>query len=287
LKSGVGSIGQVIKGSDDVYFITADRKFTSLGRVATKDVLPQTDNIGFNIQEVLDAYTFTTGRGAEDADRIYIPCRADPTGSRNDSILIYNKINKSFEGTWDLGANYITQFNNKLVFGDSLSPNVYELNTGHAEVVGTERYGISCRYSSHFFNLTPSDGNTQAMNSVYYEGYIRGGSTITFELYKDFSSDTFFSIDFSGDDTAFLDGQEQTASLGVTPLGVYPTGSVGEVDDRGYRHFFFRVFFPFQYANHFSYGWSSSGADNDYEITRVGLGISSSVSRDANRVKTS
>ncbi len=287
IKAEVGSVGQVIKGSDDTYFITDDKKFTSIGRVKTKDVLPQTDNIGFNIQRLLNLYEFGDKRQISDIDRFNIPCISSSTETNNDIVLVYNKVNKSFEGTWELNAKYFTRFNGLLYFAESNTPNVYQMNTGNADYDGTTRFPISAEYASNFMNLTASHGYLQAMNSLYFEGYIKGNSTVTLKAWKDFANDPFLLFDFSGTETGFLDGSEISASLGGTPIGLRPIGSVdAEPDADGRRHFQFRVYFPFIYGSHFSVGFSSSGADMDYEFTRVGLGLAESVSVDTGRVKS-
>lgn len=286
LKAEVGAVAPVIKGSDDIYFVTDDKKFTSLGRVATKDVLPQTDNIGHPIQRVLNDYVFDTGRGIEDVDRIYIPCKSSSDATANNIVLVYNKKNKSFEGTWDLHANYFTRFDDKLYFGESSSPNVFRMNYGHSDVSGSDVFPISASYASHFMNLTASNGYTQSLNSLYYEGYIKSGTTVTFKVWKDFGSDPFLSFDFGGNETTLLDGSELSASLGLQPIGLHPMGALGEADSDGRRHFYFRVYFPFQYANHFSVGFSSFGTYYDYEVTRIGLGLSEDVSVDTGRIKS-
>lgn len=285
LKAESGAIGPVIKGSDDIYFITADKKFTSLGRVASRDVLPQTDNIGHKIQRILDVYSFGTGRGIEDVDRIYVPCKSSSDETNNNIVLVYNKVNKSFEGSWGIPTNFLSRFNEKTYLGDSTSPNIFEFNTGHADVYGDTRYPITASYATHFMNLSSSDSNTQSMQSLYVEGYIAEGSVVTISAWKDFEETPFLSFNYDG--SAFTDGQVLTAALGTQSIGLAPMGSVSTTSDvEGMRHFYFRVYFPYQYGNHFSVGASSGTADDNYEITRFGLGITESVSTDSNRVKT-
>ena len=286
IKAGVGCVGQTIRGTDDIYFVTEDKKFTSIGRVSSKDVLPQTDNIGFNVKRLLDGYGFETGRGIESNDMIYIPAKSSSTETNNDITIVYNRKNKSFDGIWDIHANFFERFNGQTYFGESNSPNVYKLNTGHADVAGTNRYAISSKYASHFMNLTGSHANSQALNSIYYEGYIKGNSTITFKVWKDFSTNALVQFDFSGTETGLLDGQELPGFLGGSPIGLKPKGSVSEADEEGRRHFFFIIYFPFQYGNHFSVGFESSGTDLDYELTRMGLGLAESVTVDTGRIKS-
>lgn len=286
LKAGVGSAGPVIKGTDDIYFMTEDKKFTSIGRVSTKDILPQTDNIGFKIKRLLDTYGFGTGRGIESNDMIYIPAKSSVTETNNDILIVYNKTNQSFDGIWDIHANFLERFDGETYFGESNTPNAYKLNIGHADVVGTTRYPISSRYATHFMNLTGSHSNSQALNSLYFEGYIKGGTEITFKTWKDFSSSALIEFKFAGTEEGLLDGQEFSAFLGGSPISLHPMGAVSEADEEGRRHFFFRVYFPFQYGNHFSVGFESDGVDLDYEVSRFGLGLAESVTVDSNRIKS-
>lgn len=285
LKSGVGSQGQVISGTDDIYFITPDNKFTSIGRVKSKDILPQTENIGYQIKRLLDTYNFGQGRGIEYKDKVYFPARSNSSVQNNDVLLVFNKNLRSFEGVWDIALNFMEEFNEKLYYGDSLTANVYEMLTGTADVEGDERFGINATYRSHFFNLTPSHGYTQALNSIYVEGYIKGGSEIKFEAWKDFVPDPFLTFTFGGSEKEFIDGKEISAYLGSSALGTNPTGSVSQPDADGRRHFYFRVYFPFKYGNHLSVGFSSAGVDDDYEITRMGLGLKHTVSVETSRIK--
>lgn len=286
LKAEVGSKGRVIVGSNDIYFFTDDNRFTSLGRVGGKDLKPQTENIGNKIKRLLDVYEPGTGFGIEDKNRIYVPLKSSSSETNNDIVLVYNIDSDSFEGIWDLSLFGLQRFNGGLYGAESNGANVYKLLTGKSDVVGTDRFPIVAKYATHFMNLTSSKANLQALNSMYYEGYIKGNTEITFKAWKDFSSDPFLEFTFGGDETSLLDGEELLASLGGGPLGLAPMGSVSEADEDGRRHFQFRVYFPFQYGNYFSVGHESSNEDDDYEITRYGLGLKEDVSMSALKVKS-
>jgi len=287
LKAEIGSIGRVIKGSDDVYFVTEDNKFTSIGRVATKDITPQTKDIGFKIKRKLDDYVFGKGKGIEDDEKIFIPTRSSSNVTKNDILIVYNKTYDSFEGIWDISANHLERFNNKLYYGESTGANIHELLTSSfADVEGDDRFPINMEFATHFMNLASSKGNQQALNSLYFEGYIKGNSKITFKAWKDLNTQAFLEFDFEGTESGLLDGQELSASLGLESLGLQPLGSISEADEEGRRHFYFRVYFPFQYGNSFSVGFESSGADFDYEVTRFGLGLKESISTNTTRIKS-
>ena len=286
LKAEVGSVGRVIKGSDDIYFLTPDKKFTSIGRIRSKDRKPGTENLGKPIQRLLDKFVGGQGRGKEYNDRLYIPLRENSTFSNNNISLVYNKVNGSYEGIWDVPAFDYEDFNSGLYYAESNGANVYQMLVGTADVVGTQRHPIVSKYQTHFMNLTPSKANLQALNTMFYEGYISGDTTITFKVWKGLSEDTFFQFDFSAsDDVSLLDGTVLQAFLGNEPMGLSPMGTIGEPDSDGRRHFSFRVYFPWQYSNYFSVGFSSSGADLDYELTRMGLGLKESYSVMNTKVK--
>lgn len=285
LKAMNGARVPTIKGADDIYMITPDNKFTSLGRVESKDVTVQTANIGYKIKRLLDTYVFDFGRGIEDKDKIFIPAKSSSAQEQNDVIVVYNKVTDSFWGVWDIPANFLERFNEKLYYGDSVLPNVYEMFVGHADVDGTDRFPITAEYATHFMNLTPSDGNLQAVNGMYIEGYISAADVISFKMYKDFNAEPFMQFDFSGSEEQFQAGQALTAYFGGEAVGLAPIGALGEELEDGRRHFMFRVYFPFQYGNHFSVGFGSSGADYDYEVTRMGLLLKTTVTQDATKVK--
>lgn len=289
LKQGAGSVGKVIKGSDDVYFFTEDNKFTSIGRVKTKDIKPQTENIGYRIKRFLDVCDLSSlGRGIEYNDKIYTPLKSDENQSYNNIVLVYNKNTGAFEGVWDMPAFGFSRFNDALYFAESNGANVYQaLTDQHSDVVGDTRYAILATFATNFFNLTPQRTGLQAMNGLLIEGYIRGGTTITFNVWKDFSTDPFFTFNFSSTETGLLDGSESSAFLGSAPLAINPLGATfSDPDADGRRHFQFVIYFPFQYGNFFSVGHASNEADDDYEITRYGLLLKEDVSPDNTRVKT-
>ena len=289
LKAGIGSIGKITKGSDDIYFFTGDKRFTSIGRVESKDILPGTENIGNSIQRYLNdsGIDSSVGRGREYRGKLYLPIKSSTSKSDNDVVLVYNKQNKNFEGIWNISAFSIEEFSGDLIYSESNGPNAYKMLTGTADVVGTTRYPIASEVATHFMNLTASKANLQAINSVYVEGYIRGGTTITFEAWKDFSTDSFLSFTFAASEEGLLDGDKTQVFLGGAPLATAPIGSIsGESDNEGRRHFQFRVYFPFSYGNYFSIGHSSSGADFDYEVTRYGLALKEEAVINMSKIKS-
>lgn len=295
LKSGVGSIGRVINGADDIYFVTPDKQITSIGRAKLRDLKPHTDNIGISIKRLLDTYDFSDVNGIQYKNRLLICCKSDSAREKNDIAIVYNRTSGAFEGIWDIPAfGFVIWQDNRLFYAESVTADVYEMFVGNSDVNGTDRYGIASEYATHFFEVSYTRrnkfknrvGEMQQCHGFYFEGYIRGGSTITFQAWKDFSASPFLQFDFSGAETDFEDANISNAFLGGAPLGLNPSGALGPVLEDGRRHFSFRVFFPYQYGNYFSLGFKSSGTDIDYEVTHFGLAMAPTADLDTSRIKS-
>lgn len=294
LKAGVGSIGRVIPGQDDIYFVTPDKQITSIGRAKLRDLKPHTDNIGIKIKRLLDTYDFSDINGIQYKNRIFICCKSDTTRSKNDIMIVYNLTSGAFEGIWDLPAYGLQVWqDNRLFYAESVTADVYEMFTGNSDVTDTDRYAIDSEYATHFFDVTYKRrnffknrvGEQQQCHGFYFEGYIKGGSAITFEAWKDFSTNPFLSFNFSGSEAQFEDASIDNAFLGGDPIGLDPMGALGPVSVDGRRHFAFYVFFPYQYGKYFSVGFKSSGTDIDYEVTHMGLAMSPTPDLDTGRIK--
>lgn len=287
LMAGIGSVGKTIRGANDIYFMTPDKVFTSIGRVQLKDIRPQTMNIGEKVSRFLDTCGVDDiGRGAEIDNKLYIPIKSDPDFENNDIILIYNKDTKAFEGIWDIGAFGIERWNGEWYYAESGGANVYEMFNGHADVRGTDRFGIDFEVATHYMNLTASKGYLQAMKGIVIEGYVGGGSSFSTKIWKDFATSPDVQFDFAFTESALLDGSESQAFIGHAPFGIDPMGAAfSEPGADGRRHFSFRTYFPFMYGNYFSFGFSANRADNDFEITRFGLMLSQDPAVNTGKIK--
>lgn len=291
LKAEIGSVGKTLKASDDIYFITPDKRITSIGRVRNKDLKPETENVGLLVQNFLNnCGVDSVGRGKEIENKLYFPLKSNEDEDFNNIMLIYNKANKGyFEGVWELPAFGIEEMNGEHYYAESNSANVYQMFNGeHADIVGTDRYPIISEVATHFMNLTASKFNLQAVWGLGIEGYIRAGSTIVYNLFKEFETTPFFTLTFVADDeTGLLDGQESSAFLGSTALALHPLAATfSDPLADGRRHFQFHQYFPFVYANYFSIGQLSSEADNDFETTRWGLFIKEDPVNKVSKIRT-
>lgn len=289
LKPGAGSVGKTTRGNDDLYFFTPSKQFTSIGRVRSQDIRPQTQDIGNVINRWLEqADTSNVGRGIERSGKVYIPLKLSSESTYNDVVLIYNRNNNSFEGFWDLPAFGMVEFNEKYYYGGSQGANVYQMfHTQNTDIEGTDEFGYSFEVATHFSNLSTSKSTLQSLHGMYIEGYIRGGTVATYNVWKDFSDTPSVTFTFAATEEGYLDGDASSIYLGDGPLGLNTLSvDYSDIDADGRRHFSARVYFPFIYGNYFSIGVSASGVGQDVETTRFGLMLSEEPSVNQNRIKS-
>lgn len=288
LKTGIGSVGKVIRGQDDHYFMNSEKEFTSLGRVKLKDLKPQTENMAHNVKRLLDGMVHTDFDGVEFSDRIISCHKSSESVEHNDVMLVYNKSTKSYEGVWLLPANAFTVFEKECYYGSSVDANVWQLFKNRKVDIRDENteFGYSALWQSNFFSVVPIKGNFQSINSVYLEGRIKSNSSFTFKLLKDFQTDAFLSFDFRGTETDLLTGSVDGAFLGGEPISLSPLGTISGTESDGFRRFAFTVYFPWQYAQYISTSIQSTGKDQDWELNKCGLGIKESVSTKVDNIKS-
>jgi len=291
LKIGAGSVGKVVKGTDDHYVFTLDKQLTSVGRLVGKDQTVQTENIGLPIKRLLDEYEFSDIAGIEYRNRILFSCRSSIDESENNVTIVWNKTTRTFEGIWNLGAQSFDTYLDDLYFAAANESNVYRMFTDvNTDILGpSQTVPITAAWESNFFNLLPISANQQAIQSLNIEGYIGPNTEFQFDLYKDFSSSsaltfTFSSVDMT--DEQFLMGDDLAAFLGQNPLGIDPLGTIDAPGSDGRRRFSFLVYFPFIYGQYFSTAVQSEGEDQDWEIIRMSLGLRESISTKVSSIKS-
>lgn len=295
LKTGIGSVSRVIKGSDDHYFMTPDKKYSSLGRVRQKDITPQSENLGYIIKRLLDDYNNDEFTGIEFNNRIISAHKSNDTVDDNDVMLVFNKKTKSFEGIWNIGANNFDTFKGvsqtaaELVYGESNGANVWKMfQSTKSDVRGSDVLPYTAIWQSNFFNVLPIKSNFQSINSIAMEGYITVGTTFTFNLYKDFETDTSLTFTFSGTETDFIQGTTDIGRFfGSHPFGTTPiAGSMSDPDDEGRMRFSFIVYFPYLHCQYLSSEFTSTGTGQDWEIIRCSYGLKEDVSIRTSNTKT-
>lgn len=281
----LGSVNKAVKGENDIYFATQDNQITSIGRLANKDTRPQALNVGYKVKRLLDTYNMEDFNGIKYENRLLFAMRSSGS-DYNDRILVYNERTQGFEGEWTLPAYGFAISSGYLFYGDSTKPNVYQMFEGTSDAQGSDTFGITSTWKSNWINLTPSHANLQSLNALSVEGYITGGTSVTFKIYKDFSETAALENTFTGTEESYLDGDDFVAFLGGEPLGVHPLGAISNPDAEGRRHFHWIIYFPFIYGNHFSLGVDNAGTDQNYEITRMSLGLLEDTEFNLEKVRT-
>lgn len=294
LKTGVGSVGRVIKGADDHYFMTPDKKYTSLGRVRLKDVKPQTENIAYPIKRLVDGYNNDNFTGIEFNNRILSAHKSSNDTTNNDIILVLNNKTNSFEGIWTVGANNFDTFKEdgsntvELIYGESNGSNCWKMfQSRKSDIRGDDILPYTSIWQGNFFNVLPIKSNLQSINSIALEGYITPNTTFTYNLYKDFETDPSLSFSFSGTETNFLQGTTGVAKFfGSHPFGTSSiSGSIGDEEADGRRRFSFIVYFPYIHCQYLSSEFTSTGIDQDWEIIRSAYGLKEDVSTRTSNTK--
>ena len=292
VSTSYGSIMQSIKGSDDIYFITSDKQFTSLGRVVNRDVREQALNIGLPVKRLLESYGYdSNAKGAEFKNRIHIPVKSTDSDTNTNRLLVYN-MNGRFEGEWWMNIDKMDIYNNELYASQSNSANVIKLYEGLNDVYGdsvsdTQSFEVNTIYKENWLNLLKSKFGQQEVNLFACEGYILGNTRLTFNLYKDLSEVPFLTFQFAGTEDQ-VDNNFENRFLGSLPKGIKPIGNISTTtDNEGMRHFMFLLYFPFVHSEWISWGFTCQGKDTNFEILRAGMNFSEDTINDfANRVKT-
>lgn len=286
LKPGYGSVSRVIQGADDHYFMRPDKQYTSLGRVRTKDLTPQTENMGYKIKRLLDLWNHETFTGIEFNNRLISSHKSNDKVNYNDVTLVYNKINKCFEGIWNIGANNFESFKEsgetsaELVYGESTGANIWKMFQDlKMDKRGSDLLPYTSKWQSNFFNVTPIKSNIQAMCSLAVEGYIASNTSFKYKLFKDFETSSIFSFTFGGTETNLLQGTSDIGKFYASDvLGTEPLGTLGEEEGDGRRRFSFIIYFPYVYGQYFSTEFSTLTEDNNWEILRTSYGLKEDIS---------
>lgn len=118
----------------------------------------------------MDEYTFDEETALfKKGDFVLISCKKD--SASNNVILMYNISQKSFD-TIDYTGNCFTDYLNKILAGDSLSPNVYELFTGKDDL----NYTVNAEWV----------GNKKNLRTDYLKKYKRFRMTGLIDLEQSF-----------------------------------------------------------------------------------------------------
>lgn len=291
ISTSYGAITRPISGFDDLFFFTSDKQLTSISRVLLKADKEQAINIGLPVKRLLQSYGYDkNSKGAAYRNRLHLPVKNTDADTAANRLLIYN-MNGFFEGEWWLPIDGMDIFNNDLYASLSNGPNVVKMYEGLNDKLGivsdnSYEFPITSIYESNWINQTSNGFNQQEVNLFLCEGYILGGTSLDFKLYKNLQTSPFLQFTFAGTDDA-VDDDFLSHFLGSLPLGIEPIGGIStNANEDGMKHFMFMVYFPFEHAEWISWGFTNTGLNQNYEITRAGMNYKEDTILDfANRLK--
>lgn len=282
-----GSIARAWRQDDDIVFVTPDNTITSIGRIKLRDVRPQSEDLAFPIRRAVQRYNFDNTFGIQYINRAYVATKSTKDTVQNDILLVYNLDYRSWEGYWQIASSFLIDHNGKLYYGDSYTPNVYEMFTGINKDDGTNVFPMSCKWMSGFINGRGTGFYLNEVSSLAVEGYITSGTTINFKLYKDFNFEPFQELVISGLDTQFQDGVPTFSMLGGDPLGMQPLGvkaNFGEPDEDGRRHFIAFIDFTITQIEYVAIEAGSTGLNQNWEIIALGLNLTENLFEAQNKI---
>jgi len=288
--AAVGSKSRAWRKGNDIVFATPDNKITSIGRILNKDTRPQAYDLAYNIRREIEDYDFGSLVGIEHINRTYIAVKSVNTATNNDRVLVYNKDYDAWEGYWPVSIDAFAIHGGDLYYGEAYTPNIYQTGTGINKTKGTTTYPMSCGWQSGFINTRGSGFYLNEVSSLAVEGYITSGTTINFNLYKDFANTAFQQLSLLGSETQFQDNVPEFSLLGGDPLGLEPLGVkaiIGAADEDGRRHFIAFLDFQMTQVEYISVEVSSSGKHQDWEIIALGLNATENVFESQEKIKTS
>ena len=228
----MGSIRGAFTGSNSTFFTTIDNQIMAMQRVANIDY-PQAESISDIIKPITDQGDFSSMTGIAYKDKAYIAYKSVPTSVMNDTILVYNTVNK----LWDspitgLQVSEFAIYNNgsteDLYFGSALDSDVYKINSTPTDRISPDASNtldiVGSWRSKQFDFGMPSVLKT--MSDVYVEGYISPQTKLTINLYIDENGYTGkFSTTIDGSVAQFTYNSVIINSFGLTPFGTQRFGS--------------------------------------------------------------
>lgn len=296
LKTQLGSLHKVVKGKDDIYFVTPDNQITSIGRIKFVDTEPRSFNLGIVIKRLLDKFDFNKTHGGEFKNRLFFACKSKPTNNYNDQLIVFNQETKTFEGIWQIGTSGLFEYQGEFYYGEAAGSNVWKMFTGYNDVRDdAHQFGITSQWRSNRFHISRkqrgvanSKFDNLGINVFGVEGFILDGTELTFSIFSDYNTDPSFTFNFGNTDSdkQFVSNLSLDDFLGANPLGLSPLGMVSDADGDGLRHFAFIIYMPFIYANYLSFQLFCSGKNQFYDVTRMAANVYKSGTRPYSIIKT-
>jgi hypothetical protein len=256
---GAQSQGLVGKVKNDAAFINNEPSMDTIGRVSGVIATPQASNLSDPIKLDFDSYDFTDGHVFYFRYFIFISI------PKHGLVRIYNVAKGWWEAPQILPVCRFAIIDGELYGHSYQTPQTFKLFTGYSD----QGNPIDARLVMSYQNYG-TRSQTKFFNEAYFEGYIRGNTTLTMNIIYDIdgcATDT--SYDISGSDSQIVCVSPTDASLGKSDLGKNSLGgselAVNNLPKmRGIKTFPRKDFYEVQF------GFSSYGIDYNWEILAFG-----------------
>lgn len=270
--TGATTARSVFAGNNGIYYITPDKKISSLQRIESYDY-PQIKSISNSIQETVDDINFDEVSGISFGDYSFFTVKSGEDVNVNDAVLVYNEKLGIWETPiigWSVSdfTVYDDGTGESLYFGSSQTANVYKVTEGALD--GGLDVLASWRTKQFNFGLPQK---LKEMTDLYIEGYITDNTNLKISLLLDEDGYTqTFTTDFSGTESDYIYNAIEYNSFGLHPFGYQRFGSSDEVGKKKFRFYLSKDFraSPFYNAQ---LEFLSDGENQEWEITNYGFKV--------------
>lgn len=220
LKSGPGqgAIGQAAVGKikNSVLYVTNDKNVDTLGRVENIDT-PQSKPISDIVEDEFEGYDYTiTPHVKYFKNKTYI---AVPSSSR---VMVFDHQKQLWYPPWILPARRFSIINDELYFHSSQVSETYKMFDGYND----DDNPIDAKAAFAYRSYGRRDWK-KVYDEWFTEGYIASNTSLDYALKHDFGGFTGIQEHtISGADTDILFATTVDNSLGKSPIGSQPLGSI-------------------------------------------------------------
>lgn len=263
-----GALSQSAMGNvvNDIFFISQEPTFDSLGRVEQINNTPQTSPLSDLIKPDFDAANFTNTHVKYFKNNVYITVPSDG------KVLIRNLAKGYWEPPQIMPIRRFGIINGALIGHSSLSNESYTMDVGYNDNTNT----ISC-IAALAYNANAAEGyvptRQKSFSEHYTEGYMSTGTTVTLTLNFDYQGfTTIKQRSILGSNTSILFGITDDNSLGEDSLGTVSLGGGSSSDDPLVNLPKFRIINTFSAEDYYEYQpiYSSDGVDQVWSILKFG-----------------
>lgn len=233
-KENVTALNQfsTVVGYNDLYHVDLDNQIKTLGQTYASQGVNKvySDNISENHSTLFkESYDFSSSRGVMFNNEYWNIC-TEGDSTVNNRAVIYNIKNKAWRRRTDINANDIKVYNNKIIFSDAATNNVYIMD-GSSSIDG---YPIRFKYCTLDMDEYPL--RFERIRSLRVSGFISENCTTTVNIYRDFGTSLIgsFTLDGSNSDIVGV-SMDAEGVFGSVIFGDEVWG--GEGSDVNYRFF--------------------------------------------------